>query len=123
METMTEGAERRVHDRFKAKEHVLVLVGSDLDGMLFHVLDISRGGLAFSYPGTEKLRTPLSRVSLVVGNTFCLDALPVTDISDTSIPCHTDTALRRKSLKFGTLTPEQETIMEDFLYRYTTGCS
>jgi hypothetical protein len=123
METMTKGAERRVHDRFKAKEHVLVLVGSDLDGMLFHVLDISRGGLAFSYHGTEKLRTPLSRVSLVVGNTFCLDSLPVTDISDTSLPRHLDTVMRRKSLKFGPLTPEQETIMEDFLLRYTIGCS
>lgn len=120
MDTAVKHSERREYERFEAKERVLVLIGSDADGMLYHVIDMSKGGLSFRYFGEEEDSLQVSEISIVVGNTFSLERVPVEIVSDTSLQ-QGNIALRRKGLRFGDLLPFQETLIDDFLSRYTIG--
>jgi hypothetical protein len=111
-------AERRQHERYRAKEHDLVLIGTDTDGALYHIIDISKGGLSFSYIGESELTQQLSEISIIVGNTFCLDALPVVTVSDKQLRPGQIGAMRRRGVRFGKLSPSQESLMDEFLQRY-----
>ena len=50
METATAGIERRRHRRLQGKDGALLSLGVELKRM-WHLIDISEGGLAFRYLG------------------------------------------------------------------------
>ena len=119
MKTEPKSAERRQYERYRAMDRDLVLIGSDTDGVLYHIVDISKGGLSFCYIGESELTRQLSEISIIVGNTFCLDALSVETVSDKQLRRGQIGAMRRRGVRFGKLTPSQESLIDDFLKRYT----
>ena len=123
MRTLTSGkspSDRRKHIRYKAKEGALVsLVARDRKH--WKMLDISSVGMSFRYIPSEELNA-FSEIDIVTQDLeFALEGIPFKVISDCEF---TDgsaslSGLRRCGVKFGTLTPLQESLLADFIRRYT----
>ena len=116
----TESPERRKHIRYKAKEGVLVSLVAR-DRKYWKMLDISSLGMSFRYIAPEDLNG-FSEIDIVTQDLeFVLEGIPFEVISDCEF---TDgsvsfSGLRRCGLKFGSLTPDQESLLSDFIRRYT----
>ncbi|MEJ2199986.1 MAG: hypothetical protein P8X63_03075 [Desulfuromonadaceae bacterium] len=98
--------EQRKAKRFLAQDRTLVRVSSS-PGILFHIIDIGSGGLAFRYLGEDELDGLPSELDIVYGDKFTLGRLPVVPVNDCAIE-YGYLPMRRKSLRFGDLTPWQQ---------------
>lgn len=102
--------DRRQYIRYSIQSNAMALVvpGPDAFVSLFsnRILDISEGGLAFSYVGHAALPTAGYFLE-IVDQSFHLDKVPVTVVSDS--PLHPDYgSIRRCGLKFNRLTRDQK---------------
>ena len=118
MGEIAEIAERRTNKRFPAKERALVSIRSDSYGMLYHLIEISNGGLSFRYLEEDVLTKSLSELSIVLEDNFYVDSLPVEIVSDTLL-VNGYIPVRRRSVRFGELSPRQKTQLIDFIKKNT----
>ena len=110
--------ERRIYRRFPAKERAFVYLGSELGDMLYHLIEISGGGLSFRYLGEEVLTKNLSKLSLVMEDDFYVAALPVETVSDIRL-VNSYIPFRRKSVRFCELSPRSKSQLFDFIINNT----
>ncbi|MBW1896170.1 MAG: PilZ domain-containing protein [Deltaproteobacteria bacterium] len=110
--------ERRRHKRFSVQEGTLAVFGGR-PGTVGPVIDISMGGLAFHYTGTGELPKEPSKLDILLSDRIShLYALPCETVYDfetgraTSFPSVVE---RRRGVKFGKLTPNQKSQLEDFI--------
>ena len=109
--------ERRRLKRFKVK-HESVFVVTSYGPTLGKVIDISEGGLAFTYASEKKWPSDLSEAYMVFGNhDTCLD-MPMRIVSD--YVCDTGgkargPTVRRRSMKFDDMSNEQRHLLECFI--------
>jgi len=115
---ITEVAERRIHWRFQAKERTLVYLGSASYGMLYHLIEISNGGLSFRYFGEDRLINGLSELSLVIENKFYATGIPIGTVSDTPL-VNGYIPFRRRGVRFDELSPRHKSQLFDFIMNNT----
>lgn len=108
-------SDRRRFPRFRLKGETVVVTTPNLvvsDAMI----DISEGGLAFSYHGWK----PLSSRRLVhidiMRNDICLDSLPCRVVSDIPVEMQ-DRNARRCGLEFTGLTADHRALLNELLTR------
>jgi len=65
--------ERRSHQRFGAMNRALVVVSDN--GLPFHIIDISLGGLAFRYIGKDQLAGAVTEISILYGDKISCEDL------------------------------------------------
>jgi len=107
----------RRHRRFLTHGRALARVRSAPETM-FHVIDISAGGLAFRYLGDGELTEAADELDLFHDESLALGRVPVQAVSD----CPLDYGflpMRRRGLCFGELTPEQRVALDAFIVNYT----
>lgn len=107
----------RRYRRFSTHGRALARVRSAPETM-FHVIDISVGGLAFRYLGDGELGGSADEIDLFHDETLALRGIPVQAVSD----CPLDYGfipMRRRGLSFGELTPEQRFALDAFIVNYT----
>lgn len=109
--------EKRKAKRFLAQDRTLARV-SDSPGILFHIIDISSGGLAFRYLGENLSAEFPTELDILFGEKFALGKFPVEPVADSAID-YGYLPMRRKSLRFGELTPWQKAELDHFLAHYT----
>ena len=113
--------ERRRHKRYKVLD-VTAVVGARRVG---HILDMSLGGLAFSYIEYKDLSSEEMELGIVFGkNGKYLDKLPAKIVSD-SVLSHGPQAhpivIRRCSLEFLQLSEDQIRNLQDFIKIHSNG--
>lgn len=118
-----ERGEQRQHRRFRVWEDTVVIFRPPDAGM-GRLIDISMGGLTFDWVTTEVL--PIEATKLDICRTrslFILYDLPCQSIWELSIYEKHPTSLHRKrcGVKFGELTPDQESRLKHFIQNHTTG--
>jgi hypothetical protein len=115
--------ERRKHTRYRAHDGALAVLGPH-STKLGQIIDVSAGGLAFSYiAGKEPSNSPFELSVLFAEDSFHLTKIPFKTISDQeakAIPTNTLT-MRRLGLQFGKLTSSQISQLEYFIQNCTTG--
>jgi hypothetical protein len=113
------GKERRRHQRFRTKNETLVFLGKET-GI---ILDISRGGISFALSIIEEEHPALSSLDIFFApSRFYLPQLPVSLVNEVPIrPPSRFTSLQTKrlSMKFGTLSIDQQARLEDFILQNT----
>lgn len=118
MENQQHHNRRRSQPRYLAKDRALALVSSPPTTTPYHIIDISKGGLAFRYLGEKMESEDISKLDLYFNDALCVKELPVTSVGD----CWTGsdlTDIRRNCLAFSDLTDEQLTALESFIKAYT----
>lgn len=107
-------SDRRRFPRFSLKGETVVVTTPNLvvsDAMI----DISEGGLAFSYHGWKALGSRIVHID-IMRNDICLESLPCRVVSD--IPVETkDRSARRCGLEFTGLTSDHRALLNELLTR------
>jgi hypothetical protein len=115
---------RRKHDRFRVEEGTLVVLGAP-SAKAGHVIDISLGGLSFSYvaDGESSIESSALHIFLSDGD-FYLEDVAFETVSDFQMPRETPFSvitMRRKGVKFRKLTDKQLTQLKHFIQNHATG--
>ncbi|MEW6429149.1 MAG: PilZ domain-containing protein [Thermodesulfobacteriota bacterium] len=113
--------DRRQTPRYKMID-VAAVVG---ERRLGHVLDMSVGGMAFSYLQMQREDLEEIELGIIFGqNGQYLDKLPVEIISDSILshgPVHHPVVVRRRSLRFVDLDDEQMEKLREFIRAHAKG--
>ncbi len=115
---MEQVREQRKNRRFRTRERTLARISTVPDA-LFHIVDISSGGLAFRYLGQNELDDLPGELDILFSDKFTLGKLPVEAISDCAIS-YGYIPMRRRSLHFTELTPWQKAELKHFLMKCTS---
>jgi len=115
--------ERRRHRRFHVQEGALAILGPH-PSKIGQVIDIGRGGLAFSYIAGEEPPTELTIVSIMLADkSFYLSRMPFQIVSDQEAGRSPFSSLRmgRCGGRFGELTDPETSQLEYFIQNHTVG--
>ena len=119
---MSNNQDRRQHVRLKAKYGAYAAVESDYD-KIGRIIDISGGGLAFSYsPGRKSVIKPRKLTILYSDEDYYLKAVPIKPVVDVQLenPAFTYIPLRKMSVAFQDMSRSQSALLETFLKNHTT---
>jgi PilZ domain len=120
MKRATVTIERRKHGRLKGKEVALVSLGAEIKRM-WHLIDISKGGLAFRYLGGMEDPQLFSELVLLTKEaSFCLEKIPFTVVADCEMNGRflSSYTFRRCGVRFGKLTTEQSSQLQHFIAKF-----
>lgn len=112
--------ERRKHGRVLGKDGALVSLGSEIRKM-WHLIDISEGGLAFRYlDGMEEPQLFSELVLLTKEVSFCLEKIPFTIAADLEMNGRflSSYSFRRCGVRFGKLTTDQSVQLQYFITKF-----
>lgn len=118
MENTRQSNRRRNHPRYQALDRALAMVSSAPTGMPYHIIDISKGGLAFRYLGEKMQGEQITQLDLYYNDDLCISNIPVTSVGD----CWTGsdlTDIRRNCLAFTGLSGEQQEQLDLYIKQYT----
>ena len=117
-------AEKRKHKRYKAKKETYIALVND-SIKVGQIINISKGGIAFSYIGKEAQLTGWHKMKIFLSSRrFYLKGVPFKVISDFCLDSKTpySTVLMKQcSGQFGELTNQQRSRLDYFLVNHTTG--
>ncbi|MDA3903375.1 MAG: PilZ domain-containing protein [Desulfuromusa sp.] len=118
MESRIQYSPVRAHQRFSAMDRALVLINQGPESLPYHIMDISEGGLSFRYLGQKLKRSEIKKVSLYHDYKLVVDDIPINTISDYRLRDNL-VPVRRGSIIFKELNPEQLSKLETFIQRFT----
>lgn len=111
--------ERRRFKRFKVEPGSSFVVTSEWP-TLGEIVDISEGGLAFTYKDARQWTTELPEGCMVFGkHDSCLNSVPLRIVSDRLISKgnrESGGSVRRRCVEFDKLTKEQHFLLECFIW-------
>lgn len=102
----------RRHTRHKGAKRAFLLVPENHDALPFHIVDISKGGLAYRYLGINRYKT--TKIDLYHESKLIAEGIPVKPVSDKRLP-NNMIPLRRGSLCFDELNSMQDAQVERFI--------
>jgi len=124
LQTLGDVENKRAFDRFLIREYAYAVLRPS-SRKVGQIVDISRGGLSFRYPGTGRSDEDVSSLHLdifLVGDDFYLDKVPFRTVSerelDIDLPDHSMTMLQC-GVKFGRLTDDQLGRLDILIEKYT----
>ena len=118
--------EKRGHKRFGAKGGTFAVLGPHVKN-LGRIIDISKGGLAFSYHENGEPLHKLFELDILLGdNGFYLDKVPFNAVWDFQVVIDEEApasslAPRRCGVQFGALSDDQESQLDYFIQNHTLG--
>ena len=118
MEQRQQTSQKRAHPRYQALDRALATISLPSTSMPYHIIDISKGGLAFRYLGEKMPSDEIAALDLYYNDTLCIKGIPVRNVAD----CWTGsdlTDIRRNCLSFTGLTDEQQAQLDLFIQTYT----
>jgi len=114
--------ERRKHQRFQVQNGAFVVL-TPPDTKVGRIVDISMGGLAFHYVGTEESSRESTQLSIFSGDcSFYLYRVTCATVSDLRAYATglAPLSIRRHSVQFGELTHDHASRLEHFIRNYST---
>lgn len=113
-------SDRRRHKRYKVNGAYAVNSCSSKSGL---ITDISREGLSFRYIDRKAWSKETCEIDILYdADDFYLDKIPVKSVSDFVTESDSPDGamiIKRHSIKFEALTPEQESLLEYFIENHT----
>ena len=110
--------EQRKHKRYKVMKRAFAVLGPEAV-KLCHLIDISKGGLAFRYfVDSNGLAEEMDNLDILGGEDFYLEKVPVQVVTDMALKDESpfsSIAMRRRGVKFGQLTPKQMEQVDYFI--------
>ena len=121
---MKKPLERRKYKRFKVKEGTFAVLRAPVT-KVGQIIDISRGGLAFSHMANGEASNGLFQLDIVIiDKGFRLNKVPIKTVSDVEIVKKipfSSTTMRRLSVQFGELKSSHISQLTYFFQHYAIG--
>ena len=115
--------ERRKHERYKVSELAIALPNKP-SSEIARIVNISRGGMAVRYLDQSNWLGDAAEVDILVHSDFLLANVPIANVCDFKVENQLSFSIiteRQCCLQFGPLPADKETLLEDFIARYTAG--
>ncbi len=125
--------DQRKHTRYELELGVAGVFCSDSNISPGHVIDISLGGLSFFYYDGEEWSDETEEFVNIFGEGLNIENIPLLTVSDFTVieknhPIYEKVTrlpfgsgkVRRRGIKFGSLTSEQRAKLEEFIRRSST---
>lgn len=109
MESATEidFLEQRKHNRVRVTDGLFVVPASN-PTRLCQIIDLSLGGLAFYYFNSEDWKKKFSKADILFPDDgFCLNKIPIKNVSDFMLENESFSDIKRCGIKFGRLNSSQ----------------
>ena len=119
----TPHTERRKHPRFQVQSLVMA-VPSNADLQIARVVNISKGGMAVRYINQDQWLAEAGQIDIFVNSDFFMTGIPVEGVHDSRVDHNSSFSLiaeRQCNLQFGSLSPAQENLLDEFIRRHTAG--
>ena len=117
--------ERRKDARFQVKNLAIALPKRSSSNVA-RIANISRGGMAVRYLDQNDWLGDADTVDILVNSTFCMTNIPIAKVRDFKVDNQYSFSIlseRQCCLQFGSLTPDQQLQLDDFILKYTAGNS
>ena len=108
----------RKSQRFNAQERALVFLPLDSRELPYHIIDICESGLSFRYLGKKIKTLKIPPINLYYEYELIVEDLQVKEVSDYQLSDGI-VPVRRKSLRFESLSIEQHNRLSFFIERFT----
>ena len=120
---MERALERRKHKRLETEDGAFVFFSSQ-PSMAGKMIDISRGGLGFTYLASRCHTTEWVNLTLIcIPHSLDSHTIPVRTISDFKMPGEDRHGARRCGVQFKQLTKDQKGEIESFIKCCTVGAA
>ena len=116
--------DKRKHIRYRVKDHVYVSLRSETEEEVGQILDIGKGGLSLHYLETFEKKKEYTDLGIFSSMELAVERIAFRSVSDIKLAGDHKLKgpnLRRYSLRFENLTPEQETKLDYFIQNFTLG--
>jgi hypothetical protein len=118
MSLSSQPVEQRKHKRYKVTKRAFAVLGPEAV-KLCHLIDISKGGLAFRYfVDSNGMTEEMDNLDILGGEDFYLEKVPVRVVTDMALKDESpfsSIAMRRRGVQFGQLTPKQREEVDYFI--------
>jgi c-di-GMP-binding flagellar brake protein YcgR len=89
-------------------------------------VNISKGGMAVRYLDQSDWLENAEAIDILVNSNFFMTNIPIENVNDFKVENQVSFSVideRQCCLQFGSISPEQELLLDDFILKYTTGIS
>ncbi len=117
--------ERRKHERFIVKD-LAIAVPNKPASQVGRIVNISKGGMAVRYLDQSDWLENAEAIDILINSNFFMTNIPIENVNDFKVENQVSFSVideRQCCLQFGSLSPEQELLLDDFILKYTTGIS
>jgi hypothetical protein len=117
--------ERRKHQRFEVSS-LAIAVPIQSTSQVARIVNISKGGMAVRYLDQNDWLGNADSIDTLVGSNFFMTKVPIENIRDFKVENHVSFSIineRQCCLQFGSLSPEQELLLQEFIMKHTAGSS
>lgn len=125
METNPPHIERRKHERHEVP-NLAIAVPRKSHSQVARIVNISKGGMAVRYVDQKDWLGEAKEIDILVNSSFFLTNVPIENIRDFKVDNQLSFSIireRQTCLQFGPLSPAQESLLDEFIMKYSAGNS
>jgi hypothetical protein len=117
--------ERRKHLRYEVRS-LAIAVPNKSSAQVARIVNISKGGMAVRYLDQNNWLGNADAIDILVNSSFLMNNIPIVNVSDFKVDNQISFSIiseRQCCLQFGSLTPKQELLLDEFILKYGAGSS
>ena len=125
MEYSPAQVERRKHQRYKI-QNLIIAVPQRSDSQVARIVNISKGGMAVCYVDQKEWLGEAKEIDILLNSSFFMTSIPIKSIRDFTVNNQAAFSIIRERqccLHFGSLSPAQESLLDEFIMNYSVGNS
>ena len=117
--------ERRKHQRYKVP-NLVIAVPRKSDSQVARIVNISKGGMAVCYVDQQEWLGEAKEIDILVNSNFFMRSIPIKSIRDFTVNNQgTFSIIRERQccLQFDSLSPDQKSLLDEFIMNFSVGHS
>lgn len=117
--------ERRKYQRYPLPELVIAIPDKN-EPQVARVVNVSRGGMAVRYVDQKDWLGDATKLDILVNSSFFMHDIPISCIRDFRVKNQVSLSVIRERqccLQFMDLSPSQESLLDEFIRKFTAGNS
>jgi c-di-GMP-binding flagellar brake protein YcgR len=125
MEYNSPHTERRKHHRYQVS-NLVIAVPKKSHPQVARIVNISKGGMAVRYIDQKDWLGEAKEIDVLVNSKFFMTSIPIENFRDFKVNNQISFSIiqeRQCCLKFGPLSPAQQSLLDEFIMNYSAGNS
>jgi len=117
--------ERRKHPRYQVPK-LVIAVPQQPDSQVARIVNVSKGGMAVRYADQKDWLGDAKEIDILVNSDFFMTAITIQNIRDFKVSNRESLSViqeRQCCLQFDSLTPAQESLLDEFILNHSVGNS
>lgn len=117
--------DRRRQQRFEVK-NLAIAVPNKPSPQVGRIVNISKGGMAVRYLDMESWADEADTIDILINSSFFMTKIPILNVNDFKVENQVSFSVmteRQCCLEFGTLSVDQEKLLDEFIMKHAVGNS